>query len=122
MPVKVYERILQLFEVEGIKTIFGIPDPNFVHMFVEAERRGWKVVTPHHELAAGFMAEGYARMKGTPALAIATLGPGVANAAGAMMCAKVENSPVVFIGGQRARDRTARAARAHSIRQTDPAV
>ena len=103
MSVKVYERILQLFEAEGIKALFGIPDPNFVHMFVEAEKRGWKVVTPHHELAAGFMAEGWARMNGTPALCIATLGPGIANAAGAMMCAKVENSPVVFIGGQRAR-------------------
>jgi thiamine pyrophosphate-dependent acetolactate synthase large subunit-like protein len=103
MAVKVYERILQLFEAEGIKTLFGIPDPNFVHMFVEAEKRGWKVVTPHHELAAGFMAEGYCRMTGTPALCIATLGPGIANAAGAMMCAKVENSPVIFIGGQRAR-------------------
>jgi acetolactate synthase-1/2/3 large subunit len=103
MAVKVYERILQLFEAEGIKTLFGIPDPNFVHMFVEAEKRGWKVVTPHHELAVGFMAEGYSRMTGTPALCIATLGPGIANAAGAMMCAKVENSPVIFIGGQRAR-------------------
>ena len=103
MSIKVYERILQLFEAEGIKALFGIPDPNFVHMFVAAERRGWTVVTPHHELAAGFMAEGWARMNGTPALCIATLGPGVANAAGAMMCAKVENSPVVFIGGQRAR-------------------
>ena len=103
MTVKVYERILQLFEAEGIKTLFGIPDPNFVHMFVEAEKRGWTVVTPHHELAVGFMAEGYCRMTGTPALCIATLGPGVANAAGAMMCAKVENSPVIFIGGQRAR-------------------
>jgi acetolactate synthase-1/2/3 large subunit len=103
MSVKVYERILQLFEAEGVKALFGIPDPNFVHMFVAAERRGWKVVTPHHELAAGFMAEGYARMTGTPALCIATLGPGIANAAGAIMCAKVENSPVIFIGGQRAR-------------------
>ena len=103
MAVKVYERILQLFEAEGVKTLFGIPDPNFVHLFVEAEKRGWKVVTPHHELAAGFMAEGYCRMTGTPALCIATLGPGVANAAGAMMCAKVENSPVIFLGGQRAR-------------------
>lgn len=103
MSVKVYQRILQLLEVEGINTVFGIPDPNFVHLFVEAERRGWKVVAPHHELAAGFMAEGWARMNGTPALCIATLGPGVANAAGAMMCAKVENSPVIFLGGQRAR-------------------
>ena len=46
MSVKVYERILQLFEAEGIKTLFGIPDPNFVHMFVAAEKRGWNVVTP----------------------------------------------------------------------------
>lgn len=103
MSVKVYQRILHLLEVEGIKTVFGIPDPNFVHLFVEAEKRGWQIVTPHHELAAGFMAEAYSRMKGTPALCIATLGPGVANAAGAMMCAKVENSPVIFLGGQRAR-------------------
>jgi thiamine pyrophosphate-dependent acetolactate synthase large subunit-like protein len=103
MPVKVYQRILELLEVEGIKTVFGIPDPNFVHLFVEAEKRGWKVIAPHHELAAGFMAEGWARMNGTPALCIATLGPGVANAAGAMICAKVENSPVIFLGGQRAR-------------------
>jgi acetolactate synthase-1/2/3 large subunit len=103
MTVKVYERILELFEAEGVNTLFGIPDPNFVHMFVAAEERGWNVVTPHHELAAGFMAEGYARMTGTPALCIATLGPGIANAAGAMMCAKVENSPVIYIGGQRAR-------------------
>jgi DNA-binding CsgD family transcriptional regulator/TPP-dependent trihydroxycyclohexane-1,2-dione (THcHDO) dehydratase len=34
---------------------------------------------------------------------IGTLGPGVANMADAMMCAKVENSPVIFLGGQRAR-------------------
>src|ERR1700761_9057478 len=103
MPVKVYERILQLFEAEGIKALFGIPDPNFVHLFVEAEKRGWDVVAPHHELSVGFMAEAYSRMTGRPAVCIATLGPGVANAAGAMMCARVENSPVIFLGGQRAR-------------------
>ena len=103
MPVPVYERILQLLDAEGINTLFGIPDPNFVHMFVEAERRGWRVVSPHHEEAAGFMAEAASRMTGKPGLCIGTLGPGVANLAGAMMCAKVENSPVIFLGGQRAR-------------------
>src|ERR1700755_1523773 len=103
MPVKVYQRILELFEAEGINALFGIPDPNFVHLFVEAEKRGWDIVTPHHELSVGFMAEAHSRMTGKPALCIATLGPGVANAAGAMMCARVENSPVIFLGGQRAR-------------------
>ena len=46
MSVKVYERILDLFEAEGINTLFGIPDPNFVHMFVTAEKRGWQVIAP----------------------------------------------------------------------------
>jgi len=103
MAVKVYERILHLFEAEGIKTMFGIPDPNFVHMFLTAQQRGWQVVAPHHEESAGFMAEAVSRMTGKPGIAIGTLGPGVANLAGAMMCAKVENSPVIFLGGQRAR-------------------
>lgn len=103
MSVKVYERILDLFEAEGINTIFGIPDPNFVHLFHSAEERGWNVVAPHHEESAGMMAEGVARMTGKAALCIGTLGPGIANLAGAIMCAKVENSPIIFLGGQRAR-------------------
>ena len=119
MSVPVYRRILELFEAEGIKTIFGIPDPNFVHLFVEAEKRGWTVVTPHHELSAGMMAEAYARMTGTPAVCIATLGPGIALASGSMMNSLVENSPVIYIGGQRARitERRVRRGRIQFIQQ-----
>ena len=120
MTVKVYERILQLFEAEGIKTLFGIPDPNFVHMFITAEERGWKVVAPHHEECAGFMADAASRMTGKPGLCIGTLGPGIANLAGAMMCAKVENSPVIFLGGQRARitEQRVRRGRIQFVKQS----
>ncbi|CAM2740339.1 thiamine pyrophosphate-binding protein [Skermania piniformis] len=119
--VPVYERILDLFEAEGINTIFGIPDPNFVHMFHLAEERGWNVVAPHHEEAAGFMAEAVSRMTGGPAVCIGTLGPGVANLAGAMMCAKVEHSPVIFLGGQRARitEQRVRRGRIQFVPQAD---
>ncbi|MFB4309753.1 thiamine pyrophosphate-binding protein [Actinomadura sp. GTD37] len=103
MAVKVYERILDLFEAEGVDTLFGIPDPNFVHLFHLAEERGWTVVAPHHEASAGFMAEAVSRMTGRAAVCAGTLGPGIANMAPAIMCAKVENSPVVFLAGQRAR-------------------
>ncbi|MDV6269217.1 thiamine pyrophosphate-binding protein [Rhodococcus globerulus] len=121
MSVKVYERILQLFEAEGINTIFGIPDPNFVHMFHLAEERGWNVVAPHHEESAGFMAEAVSRMTGKAAVCIGTLGPGVANLAGAMMCAKVENSPVIFLGGQRARitEQRVRRGRIQFVKQAN---
>jgi acetolactate synthase-1/2/3 large subunit len=119
MGVPVYKRILDLFEVEGVDTLFGVPDPNFVHMFLEAQVRGWTVVAPHHEESAGFMAEAASRMTGKPGLCIGTLGPGVANLSGAMMCAKVENSPVVFIGGQRARvtERRVRRGRIQFVQQ-----
>jgi len=119
MGVPVYKRILDLFEAEGVNTLFGIPDPNFVHMFLEAEARGWTVVAPHHEESAGFMADAASRITGKPGLCIGTLGPGVANLAGAMMCAKVENAPVIFIGGQRARitERRVRRGRIQFVRQ-----
>ncbi|MEU4840358.1 thiamine pyrophosphate-binding protein [Nocardia testacea] len=120
MTVKVYERILDLFEAEGIDTIFGIPDPNFVHLFHLADERGWNVVAPHHEESAGFMAEAVSRMTGKAAVCIGTLGPGVANMAGAMMCAKVENSPVIFLGGQRARitEQRVRRGRIQFVKQS----
>ncbi|MXO89952.1 thiamine pyrophosphate-binding protein [Pontixanthobacter aquaemixtae] len=115
----VYKRILDLFEAEGIKTLFGIPDPNFVHMCLEAERRGWTVVSPHHEAAAGFMAEAASRITGKPALCFGTLGPGLANMMPAIQCCKVENSPVIFLGGQRARvtERRVRRGRIQFVRQ-----
>jgi len=119
MGVPVYKRILDLFEAEGVNTIFGIPDPNFVHIFSEAHARGWSVVAPHHELSAGFMAEAASRMTGRPGLCIGTLGPGMANIAGAIQCAMVENSPVIFLGGQRARitERRVRRGRIQFVRQ-----
>ena len=115
----VYKRILDLFEAEGIKTLFGIPDPNFVHLCLEAEARGWTVVSPHHEAAAGFMAEAASRITGKPELCFGTLGPGLANMMPAIQCCKVENSPVIFLGGQRARvtERRVRRGRIQFVRQ-----
>jgi thiamine pyrophosphate-dependent acetolactate synthase large subunit-like protein len=115
----VYKRILDLFEAEGIKTLFGIPDPNFVHLFLEAESRGWTVVSPHHEASAGHMAAAAARITGKPALCIGTLGPGMANMMPAIQCATVENDPVIFMGGQRARitERRVRRGRIQFVRQ-----
>jgi thiamine pyrophosphate-dependent acetolactate synthase large subunit-like protein len=65
------------------------------------------------------MAEAASRMTGKPGLCIGTLGPGMANIAGAIQCALVENSPVIFLGGQRARitERRVRRGRIQFVRQ-----
>lgn len=101
MSVPVYERIVDLLEVEGINTLFGIPDPGFIHMAMIAEQRGWNVVAPHHEQAGGFMADAWSRMSGKPGVCFGTQGPGVSNLAAAMIVAMKENSPTIFFGGQR---------------------
>lgn len=111
MTAKVYERILDLLEAEGINTLFGIPDPGFIHMAMTAEGRGWNVVSPHHEQAGGFMADAWSRMTGKPGVCFGTQGPGVSNLAAAMIVAAKENAPTIFFGGQRSRVAYQRARR-----------
>lgn len=111
MSVPVYERIIDLLEAEGINTLFGIPDPGFIHMAMTAEQRGWNVVAPHHEQAGGFMADAWSRMSGKPGVCFGTQGPGISNLAAAMIVAAKENSPTIFFGGQRSRTAYQRARR-----------
>lgn len=119
MPVFVHERILQLLEAEGINTLFGIPDPSFVGMFICAEERGWRVIAPHHEQAGAFMADGLWRMTGRPGVIVGNQGPGVANLAAGAICAAKENVPTLFIAGQRQRqfDQRVRRGRFQYTRQ-----
>ncbi len=119
MSVYVHERILQLLEAEGLKTMFGIPDPSFVGMFICAEERGWRVIAPHHEQAGAFMADGLWRMTGRPGVIVGNQGPGVANLAAGAICAAKENVPTIFIAGQRQRqfDQRVRRGRFQYTRQ-----
>ena len=103
MPLFIHDRMLDLMEAEGLKTLFGIPDPSFVAMFMAAEVRGWRVIAPHHEQAGAFMADGMWRMTGIPGVVVGNQGPGVANLAAAAICAAKENVPTLFIAGQRQR-------------------
>ena len=70
-----------LFEAEGINTRFGVADPSFVHLSASPRNAAGRVVWPHHEESAGFMAEAVSGMSGQAAICVGTLGPGVANLA-----------------------------------------
>ena len=104
-------RIIDLLEAEGIRTLFGIPDPAVQHLHREATKRGWDVVAPHHESAGAFMADAMARMTGKPAVIAGNEGPGVANLLPAAVCASKEKIPVIFLACQRARRFDARVRR-----------
>jgi acetolactate synthase-1/2/3 large subunit len=97
------ERLLDLIQAEGIDTLFGIPDPSFFAMFIEAEKRGMEIVSPHHEQAAALTADGYFRMTGKPVVLCMNKGPGVGNIAAGANFFRKENVPAVFIMAQRQR-------------------
>jgi len=98
-----HERLLDLIQAEGIDTLFGIPDPSFFALFLEAERRGMEVVSPHHEQAAALAADGFFRMTGKPVVLCMNKGPGVGNVAAGANFLRKENVPAVFIMAQRQR-------------------
>ncbi len=98
-----HERLLDLIQAEGIDTLFGIPDPSFFALFIEAERRGMEVISPHHEQAAALTADGYFRMTGKPVVLCMNKGPGVGNIASGANFFRKENVPAVFIMAQRQR-------------------
>lgn len=60
----------------GIDTVFGIPGTQSVPLFEALRRSPLKTILPTTELAGAFMANGYFRVSGRPAVLITIQGPG----------------------------------------------
>jgi acetolactate synthase-1/2/3 large subunit len=63
---------------------------------------GLRHVTPRHEQGAGFMADGYARVTGKPALTLLHLGTGFGNGIANLHNARRARSPIVNVVGDHA--------------------
>ena len=59
-----------------------------------------KYISHHHEQAASFAAECYARTKKSPGCCLVTTGPGGTNTLTGVACAWIDSIPVIFISGQ----------------------
>lgn len=64
-----------------------------------AETDGIDFVCPHHEQAAGFAADAYARLRGL-GCAIATSGPGATNLITPIATSYYDSVPVIYVTGQ----------------------
>lgn len=80
-----------------------------------------KIVSMHHEQGAAFAAEGWARMKGIPGVAMATSGPGATNLLTGIGSCYFDSVPAVFITGQvnRHEQKGDRAIRQLGFQETD---
>jgi acetolactate synthase I/II/III large subunit len=88
-------------QARGITHVFTLPGGMIASLLDAVHRHGGvEIVTMHHEQAVAFAADGAARFHGTPAVALATAGPGATNMLTAIGSAYLDSVPAVFITGQ----------------------
>ncbi|MFI9825805.1 thiamine pyrophosphate-binding protein [Streptomyces sp. NPDC052013] len=86
---------------EGITTVFGIPGGLLYPFFDRIEKDSrFSFYVSRHEAGAAFMADGYARVTGRPAVAAATAGPGATNLITGLGVAMSDGVPMVVLTGQ----------------------
>jgi len=112
-------RFLVAQRVEVVYEVVG----GMIANFIDALHRDGRVqiVSCHHEQAAGFAAEGHARVTGVPGVAMATSGPGAINLLTALGSCHFDSTPAVFITGQvnRAERKGDRPVRQLGFQETD---
>ncbi|WP_237237394.1 acetolactate synthase AlsS [Rothia nasimurium] len=93
------ERVVEVLEAQGVKTVFGVPGAKIDSVFDALVDSEIDTVVCRHEQNAAFMAAAVGRLTGTPGVAIVTSGPGVTNLATGLLTATAEGDPMVAICG-----------------------
>ncbi len=91
------ERLAQLLDAYGIEIASGIPGTHNIELYRGLPSTGIRHITPRHEQGAGFLADGYGRISGKPALCITISGPGALNIATPMCQALADSVPMLVI-------------------------
>ncbi len=99
--IRVADYIIKFLEKKGISTIFTVSGGGSIFL-CDALYKAKKInyVSHHHEQAASFAAESYARTKKKPGCCIVTTGPGGTNSMTGVSSAWIDSVPVIFISGQ----------------------
>ncbi len=94
------QAVIELLKAEQVRHIFGIVGSTFLDVLDALyDDKGVEYVNVRHEQGAAFMADGLARITGTPAACLVTGGPGAINLLTGIAGAYAAHSPVVAISG-----------------------
>jgi acetolactate synthase-1/2/3 large subunit len=103
----VADYVARFLGVQGVTHVFTVSGGMIAPLLDALAQRpefgplpGPRIVPMRHEQAAGFAAEGWARMTGIPGVALATSGPGATNLLTPLASCFFDSTPAVFITGQ----------------------
>lgn len=99
--MKVVTYIARFLKAKGIDTVFELQGGMITRIIDELYNEGGiTIVSMHHEQAAAFAADAYARIKNIPGVALATSGPGATNLVTGIGNCYFDSVPAIFITGQ----------------------
>lgn len=99
--MKASDFIADFLYKNGVPVVFEMIGGMITHIIDSIHQKGQiRIVSMHHEQAAGFAAEAVGRVTGSPGVALATSGPGATNLVTAIGSCYFDSVPVVFITGQ----------------------
>jgi acetolactate synthase-1/2/3 large subunit len=90
----------RLLERQGIRIAAGIPGGSCLPLYDALRKSRIRHILARHEQAAGFIAQGMARVTGKAAVCLATSGPGATNLVTAIADAYMDSIPLVALTGQ----------------------
>lgn len=95
------QALVQALVEEGVEVVFGLPGVQIMGIFdAFYNRSDIRLLTVRHEQTTTYMADGYARVKRKPGVALVVPGPGVQNASAGLGTAFSVSSPVLLLAGQ----------------------
>ncbi len=101
MKISGAEILIESLKKEGVDTVFGMPGGVVLQIFdVLYNEKDLKFILTRHEQGAAHAADGYARAKGRPGVALVTSGPGATNTVTAIANAHMDSIPLIVITGQ----------------------
>ncbi|NCA13673.1 MAG: thiamine pyrophosphate-binding protein, partial [Proteobacteria bacterium] len=91
--------IVDGLRLSGVRHAFGIAGVHNLPLYDALHQRGGiETYVTRHEQGAAFMADGYARVAGTPGVALVTTGPGITNTVTPIAGSWSDSVPVLVIG------------------------
>lgn len=98
--MKASDALVRKMEELGVEIVFGIPGGANLPLYDSLYDSNIRSVLVKHEQQAAHAAEGYARVKKRPGVALATSGPGATNLLTGIVNAAMDSAPLVAITGQ----------------------
>ena len=99
--MNVSDYIIEFFENKGVEHIFTVSGGGSIFLCDALVRaRKMKYICCHHEQAAGYAGEAYARVRNGLGVTLVTSGPGGTNAVSSCAASWLDSSPHFFISGQ----------------------